>query len=167
MQVEYKDLPELREKFRHKKIVFCSGSFDLTHVGHLLFFEDCKKHGNLLFVSIGSDALIKQSKGNSRPILNEYVRMKMVDSLKPVDYCFLDNVLDERNNYHGLKLAFEKLRPDVYVINSDVSNLNYREDLCKEYGIKLVILERTCPKKFDNISTTQIIKKIKDLSPEQ
>ena len=118
MRTRYEELRDLRKIFRDKKIVFCSGSFDLTHAGHILFFEDCKKYGDLLFVSIGSDILLRRYKGDSRPILNENIRMKTVDSLKPVDYCFLDNILKENNNCYGLELAFEMLRPDVYVINT-------------------------------------------------
>ena len=164
MQVDYKDLPELREKFRHKKIVFCSGSFDLTHLGHLLFLEACKMHGDLLFVSVGSDVLLRRIKGNSRPVMNENVRIRMVDSLKPVDYCFLDNILDEKNHYNGLKLAFEKLKPDVYVVNDDVSNLNYREELCKIKGIRFIILKKNdYPEEFKEISTTDIINRIKKI----
>lgn len=39
-------LADLRRQpaLQGKKIGFCSGSFDLTHAGHVLFFEDCKKH---------------------------------------------------------------------------------------------------------------------------
>ena len=32
------ELQDLREKNKDKTIVYCSGSFDLLHVGHILFF---------------------------------------------------------------------------------------------------------------------------------
>src|SRR3989338_4598654 len=95
--IQYKDFKQLRNKLRGKKIVFCSGIFDITHAGHVLFFEDCKTYGDILAVAVGSDAIIRINKGPARPVLNEHLRLKMVDSLKPVDYCFIDAVSDGDN----------------------------------------------------------------------
>lgn len=156
-------LPKIREKFKNKKIVFCSGSFDLIHAGHILFLEDCKKLGDILVVGVGSDILLKR-KGNKRPILNERIRLKTIDSLKPVDYCFIDNFSKKEHPLFILDSVFEKLKPDVYVINEDAFDIPYREEAAKKFNVKLVILKRWSPNDWgEPISTTKLIEKIKNL----
>ena len=159
-QISFEDLVNIRKENKNKEIVFCSGAFDLTHAGHVLFLEDCKKHGDLLVVGVGSGAGIKE-KGKGRPILNKHLRLKMVSCLKPVDYAFL--IPDKEVSYEleKIKYVLKKLGPDKYVINSDASDIPYRQKISKECGVDLIILERSCPSEFEKISTTQIIKKIK------
>lgn len=156
------NLPNIRRKYKGKKIVFCSGTFDLTHVGHVLFFEDCKKLGNILVVTVGSDEAIKKNKGDQRPILNEKTRLKMISSLKPVNYCLLEKNTNKHPLSH-LDLTLKHLRPDIYVINNDAFNVPYRKKIAKKYNVKLVILNRWCPPEFNDISTTNIIEKIRNI----
>lgn len=163
-QILFKDLASLKGNYKEKKIVFCSGSFDLTHVGHALFFEDCKKLGDILVVGIAGDRILKKLKGEKRPILNQYTRTKMVDFLKPVDYTFLDDFTYKHKNPLSLvEMVFRNLKPDKYVINEDAFNIQYRQELCKKYDVELNILKRNCPDNFEKISTTKIIEKIKSL----
>jgi rfaE bifunctional protein nucleotidyltransferase chain/domain len=154
---------EIRKKHAHQKIVFCAGSFDLTHSGHVLFFEDGKKYGDILVVGVGTDHLIRQAKGLERPILNEHLRLHMINSFRMVDYCFLDTLSSPEDLHAGVEKAFEELQPDVYLINSDAFDIVGRTKLVEAYGIKFCILDRTCPEQFENISTTAIIEKIKKL----
>lgn len=157
------DLPKIRETHKDKKIVCCSGSFDLVHVGHILFFEDCKKHGDILVTLVGSDEMIKFNKGPQRPILNQHIRLKTIDSLKPVDYCSLDIVSTRDNPLLLLDILFEKLKPDVYIVNDDAFDMEYRERITQRLGIKLVVLPRFCPPEFDAVSTSKIIETIKKI----
>lgn len=161
--IKFDDLEKIREKHKGQKIVFSSGCFDLTHAGHVLFFEDCKKHGDILVTMVGCDAVIKRDKTSDRPIINEHVRMKMVDSLKPVDYTFLDYILPETPPHplYVIDMALEKLKPDAYVVNKDAWDIPYREEFSKKHNVPLIILDRSAPPEFEEISTTKIIKKIK------
>ena len=84
----------------------------------------------------------------------------MVDSLKPVDYSFLSGFVTSHLLGH-LKIVFENLKPDVYVVNNDAFDLDFRRKISKKYGVRLVILKRSCPPEFEKISTTKIIEKIK------
>lgn len=163
--ITYDDLSEIRKRYGSKRIVFCSGSFDLLHTGHVLFFEDCKKFGDILVVAVGDDTTMRKYKGEQRPILNEHIRLKLVDSLKPVDYCFLDKPFEigETEFFSPLNFIFRKLKPDVYVINEDASNILGRKKVAEKNNVAIKILGRWCPKEFDNISTTKIIEKIKSL----
>ena len=162
-QIKIEDLPKIREQFKNKKIVLCSGSFDLTHAGHVLFFEDCKKYGDILVVAVGKDVPIEKRKGQGRPILNQYIRLKTVDSLKPVDYSYINPISVSENKLYTIEHAFQNLKPDIYVINEDAFNIPYRKELCKKFNVKLVILPRTAPPEFEGISATKIIEKIKNL----
>lgn len=158
----FENLPEIRKKYAGKKIVFCSGCFDITHAGHVLFFEDCKKQGDILVVMIGADAVIRRDKGMKRPIINEHLRMKLIDSLKPVNYVFTDRIISaEAPPLLFIDWVFDKLRPDIYVVNGDGFNMPYREEVSKKYGVDLRILDRTCPPEFEKISTSGIIRKIR------
>lgn len=94
--------------------------------------------------------------------MNEHIRLKMVDSLKPVDYTLLDTYEAPKDDPLFLINKFlADLQPDFYVINNDAFNIPQREEMAKKYKIKLVILDRYCPPEFDNISTTKLIEKIK------
>lgn len=162
--ITFEELPLVREKIKDKKIIFCSGCFDLFHAGHVLFFEDCKKLGDILVVGVGPDADLKNYKGEKRPILNENIRLKMASSVNPVDYALvLPPALDSGNLLDPLYEIFGKLKPDIYAINNDAFDIPYREKICQNFNIKLVILDRWCPPEFENISTTKIINKIKNL----
>lgn len=161
---DFNDLEAIRKKHVDKKIVFCSGCFDLTHAGHVLFFEDCKKLGDILVVMIGRDRVIQRDKGPQRPIVSDHLRMKLIDSLKPVDYVFLDDIIsEEAHPLLYIDQVLEKLRPDIYVINQDAFDIPYRENFSQKHGVELKILERTCPPEFDAVSTSKLIEKIKRL----
>ncbi|MEK7101779.1 MAG: adenylyltransferase/cytidyltransferase family protein [Patescibacteria group bacterium] len=162
--IRFDELEHIRRKHTDEKIVFCSGCFDVTHAGHVLFFEDCKKLGDILVVMVGADAVVKRDKSNERPIINEHLRLKMVDSLKPVDYTFLDFIFPEAPHpLHVVDMVMGKLKPDSYVINNDARDIPYRENLSKKHDVPLIILDRTAPPEFEGISTTKIIEKIKSL----
>ena len=164
MIIDSRDLPKIREKFKDKTLVFCTGCFDITHAGHLLFFEKAKELGDILVVSLGNDWLIKQIKGDSRPVMDEEIRARMISSLSPVDYVFVEPIFEEskENTSFGLKPMMEQLKPDIYGIKADASGIEERKKLCDSLGIKLVVLEES-PKKFQELTTTSIIERIKQL----
>lgn len=159
--IEAYELPTIRERHKNEKIVFCSGVFDLTHAGHILFFEECKKWGDILVVAIGCDENTRNVKGADRPILNEKVRAKIVSSLKPVDYCFVDKPYPPDMIPPLPEWVFPLVKPDVYVINDDTYEIPKRKEIAERFGIEFIVLRREAPKEFDGISTSKIIKKIR------
>lgn len=162
MIIPFDRLGDIREKHRDKKIVFVSGSFDLTHAGHVLFFEDARRYGDVLVVLVGGDEPIRRNKGPSRPILNQHLRLKMIDSLKPIDYAILDDW--SHTTVHPLEIlesVFRELSPDAYVVNDDGYDMPRRREAAAKYGITMIVLPRTAPEEFENISATNIIEKIK------
>jgi FAD synthetase len=164
-RITYQDLPRIRTEHSEDKIVICSGSFDIIHAGHVLFFEDCKKLGSPLVTIVAGDEILKKNKG--RGIIPEEARIKLIDSLKPIDYTVLDDFSQSSDNlYYAIEYAIELLRPDIYVVNDDASNLSYRRKFSERLGVRLEVLPRNCPESFGKISTSKIIERIQDLNYE-
>lgn len=160
--LRFDDLPSIREKYKDKKMVFCTGTFDLTHAGHVLFFEDCKKLGDVLIVGVGNDHNLKHYKKRD-PIVNEHLRLKLISSLKPVDHCFLQLPVPPGEIIELLQQEFKALKPDIYVVNEDAFNIPRRSEITEHFGIPMIILKRWTPSEFEDISTTKIIEQIKGL----
>ena len=160
MIVLINDLSAIRIEHVGQSIVFCSGSFDLLHPGHVWFLEQAKRiiEASRLFVAVGSDALIAYRK-LGRPILNEAARLKMIDSLSAVDFCYLDTISRPEFPLAGVEHAFAFLKPHVYVIEDDAFGVDERRVLCERYGAKLHVLNKR-ESDFPEMSTTAIIEKI-------
>jgi D-glycero-beta-D-manno-heptose 1-phosphate adenylyltransferase len=69
-----------------KKIVFTNGCFDILHSGHVLYLNEAKKQGDLLFLGLNSDSSVKRLKGESRPINAENDRKYVMENLKSIDF---------------------------------------------------------------------------------
>ena len=67
-----------------KKIIV-NGTFDILHVGHIALLEYARSLGDQLLVCIDSDRRVKELKGESRPINNQYDRIRMLCALRCVD----------------------------------------------------------------------------------
>ena len=132
--------------------VFINGVFDLIHPGHLKLLEFSKKLGDELIVGINSDTSVKKIKGNSRPIISDIYRKKMLESIKFVDSVIIFN---ETNP----KKIIKKIKPDIIVKGDHYSIREVRklDEIDQKILIKLVKIDQ----KF---STTKIIQKIKNLN---
>ena len=80
-----KYIVKIREK--NRRIVHCHGVFDLIHIGHIKHFEEAKKNGDFLIVSITADKFV--NKGSGRPIFNQNLRAEFLSSLIFVDAVLL------------------------------------------------------------------------------
>jgi len=79
------------------KRVITFGSFDLFHIGHLRILERAKEHGDYLIVGVSSDELnTKKGKSAIFP-LNE--RLEIIKSLKCVDEVFVEESLEQKDEY--------------------------------------------------------------------
>ncbi len=158
MVICYDDLSKLREKRPDKKIVFCSGTFDLFHAGHVIFLENCKSLGDILVVAVGTDEDIRNNKNPQLPILGQDLRLRVVDAMRAVDYSFFSN--PSKKGEHWL-LPIEEIflyfKPDVWAVNDD-GDIEKRRGLSKRWDVPLEIFHREFP-----ISTSAIIKKIRGL----
>ena len=152
-------LADLRKREQNKKIVFCTGCYDILQTGHAVFFSQCKEFGDILVVGVGSDAVISALKGPDRPVNPEINRLYLIAAMQEVDYAVLNsNVMEEGKI--DFKPVIEALRPDVFVINDDDSGIASKTALCASLGIHVHMVSRIVPPELEATSTTRIIDKI-------
>jgi len=128
-------------------------SADLIHPGHLNIINEARKLGEVT-VGLLTDKAIASYK--RLPALTYEQRKIIMENIKGVSKVVPQETLDYVLNLRILK-------PDFYIINEDAVGINERENLAKHHNIKMVVLPRYCPKEFDKISTTKIIKLINKL----
>ena len=153
------DLFAVRNRLPGKKIVFCTGCYDILQSGHAVFFNQCKEFGDILVVGVGRDATIAKLKGPGRPVNPENNRLYLVAALHDVDFAVLNS---EEISTGKIEFAanIEKLKPDVFVLNDDDSDVASKRELCGRLGIEIKFVSRTVPKELYPTSTTNIIDKI-------
>ena len=116
----------------------------------------------MLVVNVGCDYDISQAK-SGRPIIPQSIRLRTVNEFKSVDFCFLGKkMLKGKNSQARVVEIFKSLKPDVYVVNDDASDMAYRREIAKKYDIKLVTLKPIHPAGYPEFSTTWMIEKVKN-----
>jgi cytidyltransferase-like protein len=111
--IAFERLPQLRERFRDRKIVQCHGAFDLVHLGHLTHFEEARALGDILVVTITGDRHITKKRSVT---FTEADRARQVAALEIVDYVA---IVQEPTALS----AIEALHPDVYVKGPEYADL--------------------------------------------
>ncbi len=93
-------------KIQGKKIVLCHGVFDLVHPGHIIHFEEAKKMGDILVVSITAAKYVR--KGPGRPYFDDEMRLKFLAEIICIDYVML-------SEGYTVDDVIEAVEPDLYV----------------------------------------------------
>lgn len=96
-----------RAKAAGKKVVLCTGSFDILHSGHAYSLEKAKSFGDLLIVGLNSDKSYRAYKDRRGPLVPEKERAALLSSISSVDYIVLFDEPDPA------KLIL-RLKPSVY-----------------------------------------------------
>lgn len=98
---------EIRKRLKSngKTIVLCHGVFDLVHPGHIIHFEEAKKLGNILVVSITAAEYVR--KGPGRPYFDDTMRQKFLSAIDCIDYVML-------SEGYTVDDIIEVVEPDVY-----------------------------------------------------
>lgn len=73
-------------KVHGEKIVMTNGCFDLLHPGHITYLEEAKSLGDRLIVAVNDDDSVRRLKGDDRPLNPLKDRMKLLASLRCVDW---------------------------------------------------------------------------------
>ena len=118
------------------KKVFVSGCYDLLHSGHVEFFQQASRYGDL-YVGIGSDATYLEYK-HRKPMFPQEERLFMVKNIKAVK----DAYINEGSGVIDFLPTLDKVKPDVFVVNAEGGSDEKRR-ICKERGIEYVELQRT------------------------
>ncbi|NGX35082.1 MAG: Bifunctional protein HldE [Candidatus Anoxychlamydiales bacterium] len=134
---------------RNKTIATINGSFDLMHSGHLRIIYEASTLSDILIVALNSDSSIKKYKSKKRPIIELKYRIEMVSALFFVDYV---TSFDETTPIKILNI----IKPDVHINGKEYGKNCIEADIVKKNGGKIHIVDLV-----DNLSTTNILKKIK------
>jgi rfaE bifunctional protein nucleotidyltransferase chain/domain len=102
-----------QQRAKQKRIVQCHGVFDLLHIGHIRHFEQARKLGDLLVVTITPDRFV--NKGAGRPAFPQHIRCEVIASLDCVDYVAV-------NAWPTGAEAIKLLRPNVFAKGSEFSS---------------------------------------------
>lgn len=126
---------EIRTKIKkdNKTIVLCHGVFDLIHPGHIIHFEQAKKMGDVLVVSITSERFVR--KGPDRPYFNDEMRLKFLEAIEYIDYVMV-------SEGYTVDDIIENVKPDIYVKGEEYKNpqdditgkISEEQELVKKYG---------------------------------
>ena len=138
-------------KNRGDTIVFTNGCYDLLHVGHIRFLEQCKQLGTIVVVGLNSDASVQaQDKDPLRPVVPQEQRAEVLAALGCVDYVV---IFDEPTP----KEIVEQLNPDVLVKGEDWAERGVvgREHV-ETSGGRVVLLPLV-----EGCSTTSIVERIR------
>ncbi len=116
------------------RIVLTQGSFDFIHIGHFIYLEKARQHGDILLVGVDDDEKVRSRKGPDRPIVNENERVKMLTHVRHVDIVTLKKSSDPK--WDLIKLV----KPDVLVATQDTYTAEQIKQLKKFCG-EVVVLE--------------------------
>jgi cytidyltransferase-like protein len=128
------DIDESADSSRKKVIV--TGCFDWFHSGHVRFFEEVSKLGEL-YVVVGHDENIRALKGDDHPMFDQQQRRYMVQSVRYVRQALVST----GHGWLDAEPEIERIRPDIYAVNEDGDKAIKRR-YCEEHGIEYVVLKR-------------------------
>jgi cytidyltransferase-like protein len=134
-----------------KKKVFVSGCFDMLHSGHVRFLEEAAGYG-AVYVGLGSDETIRDLKGRT-PVNTQSERKYLLEALRHVKACHVNSgsgILD-------FLAEFKRVSPDILIVNED-GNTPAKARLCRQMGVKYVVLKRLPQANLPARSTTSLRK---------
>ncbi len=101
------DIDVIKElKNNGKRIVLCHGVFDLIHPGHIIHFQEAKKMGDILVVSITAAEYVR--KGPGRPYFDDEMRLKFLSAIECIDYVMI-------SEGYTVDDVIEAIEPNLYV----------------------------------------------------
>ncbi len=108
------DALEWRERLQRngRKLALTNGCFDLLHRGHVEYLDRARRTADALLVLVNSDRSVRELKGPTRPVNDEYARAFVLGGLAAVDAVVVFDA--ERCTAELTALA-----PDVYVKGGD------------------------------------------------
>lgn len=116
-----------------KKIVLCHGVFDLVHPGHIIHFQEAKKMGDVLVVSVTASKYVR--KGPGRPYFDDELRLKFLAAISCIDYVML-------SEGYTVDDIIQAVEPDLYVKGQEYSRsedditgmIDVEADLVRKHG---------------------------------
>ena len=135
-----------------KKVIYCDGTFDLFHSGHINFLKKCKEYGDYLIEGIISDEDVKSYK--RYPVISLEDRKQILENIY-----FVDEVIAPCpfNKISKEFLENNKIDIVIYASENDQQKWNtHYEEAIKKNIMKFI------PYNKEELSISKIIKKIKE-----
>src|SRR5262249_54105390 len=136
------DLPAILANLQAagRRVVHCHGVFDLLHIGHVRHFQNARRFGDVLVVTLTPDEWVK--KGPHRPAFQQDLRAEMVANLECVDYVAL-------NRWPTAVETIKLLRPNFFAKGSEYREMakdvtgaiQQEDDAVRSVGGQLVFTE--------------------------
>ena len=114
-------------------IVWCNGTFDILHPGHIQLFKVARSLGRKVIVATDTDEKIKADKGDHRPINDLCYRVSMLEAIRYIDVV---HTFGSREELEGL---IEMYQPDILLLGDD---WRYGDVVGREYGKEVRFLPR-------------------------
>ena len=130
-------------------IVWCNGTFDILHPGHIQLFKVAKELGDMVIVGTDTDEKIKKDKGDHRPVNDLCYRVAMLEAIKYIDAVHIFNT---RSELEGL---IQMYNPDILLIGDDWRN---GDVVGRKFGKEVRFLPRV-----GGYASSNTIKKIHNL----
>ena len=131
--INISSISEILKKIRKnkKKVVLCHGVFDLLHFGHINYFREAKKNGDIVIASITADKYVL--KGPGRPYFNFKNRAKVISELSSVDYVI-------ESDAETAEKILNIVKPDVYFKGQDYKDK--KSDITMNIGKEIRIVKK-------------------------
>ena len=94
-------------------IVWCNGTFDILHPGHMQLFKVARSLGDKVIVATDTDEKIKKDKGEHRPVNDLCYRVAMLEAIKYIDVVL---TFGDRQELEGL---IQLYTPDILLLGDD------------------------------------------------
>lgn len=126
------------------KVVLVLGTYDLLHIGHARYLEQCREHGDVVIVAVDPDDMVKCGKGPNRPVVPEQERIEMLTHLRHVDLVTMVKDYNEKGlwTYGLIKDYFQ---PDVVVVSQREPTDEIHIATVEKYCRKVVVLKSQAP----------------------
>ena len=122
-----------------KKAIIVSGYFNPLHKGHIEYFKNARKLGDLLFVIVNND--FQRNLKGSKEFMLEEERMLIINELRIVDYAFLSIDKDSTvcKSIEEIYKKYHKSTILSFANGGDQTNSSIPElEICNHLGIKLI-----------------------------
>lgn len=108
-------------------------AFDLLHAGHILLFQEAKKHCNYLIVGLQDDPSVDnhinihyRGKLKNKPVMSLEERKVILESIKYIDEIFIYR--DEEDLYRNIKRLAKEGKYQIRFIGDDYRGRHYTGD---------------------------------------
>ncbi|MEX1117883.1 MAG: adenylyltransferase/cytidyltransferase family protein [Terrimicrobiaceae bacterium] len=146
--LDREEAKKFRESLAGGTLAFTNGCFDILHAGHVAYLDFARSQADALIVGLNSDASVRRTKGNTRPVNSERDRAYVLGGLRSVDAV----VIFEEDEPRDL---IADVLPDVLVKGKDWAHYVSGREIVEARGGRVVLADLV-----EGRSTTATIKKI-------